>query len=312
MSLDRSIPIRFLRTAYHADDVVALAFRRLPDGGWRHRFLRVDSACADAFQRWLRHLNAGGHDLYVSMNTFQPGRRSRTEANLKDVRHVYLDFDSGGTEALAALRARSDLPPPSYVVHSSPGKFQTIWNVHGFAPRPAKALLRHLAHTLGADAAVHDLSRVLRLPGFRNYKYDPAPFVRLEVETSLVSYPPSAFPIPPIETPRVKADRSSVKPPGRTTNPSQSERDWAFVCEGLARRRPWPHLWRTLVDRRVDKPNPRFYASLTILNALRSASKPIPVALVDEMNAAQAHRPGPLSAEDAKRTRSLRLAGTVL
>lgn len=296
MSLDCSIPIRFLKTAYQGDDVVAIAFRRLPDRGWGHRFVRVDRACADPFQRWLRYLNAGGYDLYVSMNTFQPGRRSRTEANLRDVRHIYLDFDGGGAEALAALRARPDLPPPSYVVHSSPGKFQTIWNVQGFAPQAAKTLLKHLAYTLGADAAVHDLSRVLRLPGFRNYKYRPAPFVRLEAGASPASYTPTDFPTPQAVPSRMKTDRSRVKPSGRASSPSQSERDWAFVCEGLARRRSWAHLWRSLVRRRVDKPNPRFYASLTILNAMRSANQPIPIVLVKELNAAKAHQPGPLSA----------------
>ena len=77
MLADTFTPVHFLTTAYDADDVVAIAFRRLPDRRWEHRFVRVDVACADRFQRLLRHLNASGYDIYVSMNSFQPGRRSR-------------------------------------------------------------------------------------------------------------------------------------------------------------------------------------------------------------------------------------------
>lgn len=301
MALDTSIPIRFLRTAFQLDDVVAIAFRKLPDGAWQHRFVSIEAACADPFQRWLRHLNAGRHDLYVSMNAFHPGRRTRTETNVKAIRHIYLDFDSGGEEALAALKARVDLPPPSYVIHSSPGKFQTIWNVRDFTPAAAKALLRHMAYTLGADTAVHDLSRVLRLAGFRNYKYDPAPFVRLEIGAPLDAYPPSSFPTLSLETvePVKRGRRSSTRLPGTITTTSQSERDWAFVRAGLSRGRSWLELWRALVAGRRDKPNPRFYASVTLVNALESVRRQPPPELVAELKAAQAHEIGPLSTEAA-------------
>jgi hypothetical protein len=296
MPLDTSIPIRFLRTAFQADDVVAIAFRKLPQGRWQHRFLTAEAACADGFQRWLRHLNADGHDLYVGMNAFSPGRRSRTETNIAAIRHVYLDFDSGGDEALSALTRRDDLPPPTYVVHSSPGKFQTIWNVRDFTPEAAKALLRHLAYTLGADPAVHDLARVLRLAGFRNYKYAPPPFVRLEVGASTDAHPPSAFPTPlPEAAKRPEGRQTPTRLSGTVAIKSQSERDWAFVMSGLSRGEPWQHLWHALVARRPDKPNPRFYASVTLLNALQSLGRHRPDDLVAELKAARSHQIGPLS-----------------
>jgi hypothetical protein len=55
-------PIRFLTTAHDEGDVVAIAFRRLSAQVWEHRFLRVEAACEERFQRWLRYLNANGHD----------------------------------------------------------------------------------------------------------------------------------------------------------------------------------------------------------------------------------------------------------
>lgn len=290
MRLDTIIPIRFLQTAFQANDFIAIAFRKLPAGAWEHRFLRIQSACGDSFQRFLRYLNSDGYDLYVSMNSFQPGRRSRTEANIAAIRHIYLDFDSGGSEALDALKARGDLPPPSYVIHSSPGKFQTLWNVRDFTPDTAKPLLHHLAYTLGADRAVHDLSRVLRLPGFRNYKYDPAPFVRLEYGPTLDPYPPASFPTPAPEIiqPAKRAPRSTAALPGTTKAISRSELDWARVRSALAAGAPWRTIWSELLSERQDKPNPPFYASLTILNALKSLSRPEPPELVAELRASKA------------------------
>jgi hypothetical protein len=201
MALDKAIPARFLASAYRDDDLLVVAYRclsptrpghqRLTGSAdvtttdciargeaaatsaqvvqrpiWHHRFVTAATARSDRYLAWLRHLNAQGNDIYVSMNTFVSCEGRRTEHNVRAIRHIYADFDSGGAEALAALRVRTDLPPLSYVVHSSAGKFQAVWNVRDFDPAYAKRLLQPLAYSLGADPAVHDTNRVLRLPGF--------------------------------------------------------------------------------------------------------------------------------------------------
>jgi hypothetical protein len=259
---------RLLQTGFDSDDVIAIAFRRLPDGGWHHRFLSVHSACQPRFQAWLRHLNANGNDLYVSVNAFRAGVRSRTEANVAAVRHLYVEFDAGGETALAAVRARPDLPPPSYVVHSSPGKFQLLWNVEGFTPFSAKPLLRHLAYSLQADIAVHDVNRVLRLPGFANYKYRPPARVWLEMSNCLQRYSPDRFPVPAEPSHSLSSRHRRLARPRGTH--SQSELDWRLVCLALARGASWRTCVEHLAKNRADKCNPRAYATLTVLKALQA------------------------------------------
>lgn len=313
MPLDRDIPARFLRTAFEDSDYIAIAYRRLDDRAraraagnelsvgvdenpavatkerWHHRFVTAADARAERFLAWLRYLNAHGNDIYVAMNAFKPGCRQRTEANVHAIRHIYVEFDAGGEPALAALRARTDLPPPSYVVHSSKGKFQVLWNVRGFETVYAKRLLRTLAYSLGADTAVHDINRVLRLPGYYNYKYDPPQFVRLEMARDLSPHLPSAFPIPTAPEPHARqATQAPARPlPGTKKAISRSERDWAHVRGALANGQSWRSVFETLVAERQDKPNPRFYAALTVLNALASRGVADPPELVEELRAAK-------------------------
>jgi hypothetical protein len=291
------MPARFLKTAYHDDDRIVIAYRRLPSRDWHHRFVIARNARAPRFLAYLRYLNAQRHDIYVSMNAFGPRHHGRTEANVVAIRHIYVEFDSGGAPALAALRARPDLPPLSYVVHSSPGKFQAIWNVCDFEPAAAKRLLRHLAYELGADHAVHDLNRVLRLPGLFNYKYKEPPFVRLEIGECDRVYPPSAFPTPRAEEdeqPSGRASRPRAGLPGTTHATSRSEQDWAFVRTGLARGERWETLWAALIRQRQDKSNPRYYAALTMIKALKSRGEAPSSDLVAELRAAKTHSAGPL------------------
>lgn len=326
MSLDTTIPARFLTSAYRDDDLIVIAYRCLRprpdvqksgvstglddadvvaatvDNGdvspkpqrpiWHHRFVTAATARSARYLAWLRHLNAAGNDIYVSMNTFASRDGRRTEANVAEVRHVYADFDSGGDAALRALGARSDLPPLSYVIHSSIGRFQAVWNVSDFDPPYAKRLLCHLAYTLGADLAVHDLNRVLRLPGFFNFKYSPPQFVRFDLGDELGPHGPSAFPVPPDDC-HVIDQTSRERPkglPGTTKAISRSERDWATVRSALSAGVPWADVWRDLVETRRDKANPDYYASLTVLKALTSLDRPHPPELVTALHASRTRR----------------------
>src|SRR3954471_3777213 len=120
VSVDRAAPIRFLRTAYDAADWVAVFLKTYRTGEVAQRVLPVSDAASSHFQAWLRHLNAKGWNVYVSVNAVLPGR-SRTRRSIAAVRHVFLEEDRDGPALLAKLRSRGDLPPVSYVLNSSPG-----------------------------------------------------------------------------------------------------------------------------------------------------------------------------------------------
>jgi len=85
------------------------------------------------------------------MNALREDARGRTKEDIAVIRHVYLDFDNNGTAAVQDIFKRRDLPTPSYVVNTSPGKWQVSWRVEGFAKDEAEDLQRALARETGAD-----------------------------------------------------------------------------------------------------------------------------------------------------------------
>ena len=92
-------------------------------------------------------MNAHGWNVYVSVNAYRPGR-SRAREAVAHVRHLFLEEDLDGPGLLAALSTRPDLPPPSYVLHSSPGRLHVLWRVRDIAPSRVEQLQKQLAREL--------------------------------------------------------------------------------------------------------------------------------------------------------------------
>jgi len=130
--------------------------------------------------------------------------------------------------------------------------------------------LRGLAAAHGADPAVTDCSRVLRLPGFRNCKYVETHFVR-EVHES-----PGERAYGPEDFPRYESERTVVRRgeekqrfsgDGRQ---SQSERDWAYAMRALERGESPSSIEGSIERFRQDKPSPRYYAQRTVARAMQA------------------------------------------
>ena len=71
---------------------------------------------------------------------------------------------------LMRLRLATELPSPSYVLWSSPGRAHLFWRVSRFTCDTVEALEKHLARKLGTDPAATACTQVTRLPGFVNHK----------------------------------------------------------------------------------------------------------------------------------------------
>jgi hypothetical protein len=122
-----------------------------------------------------------------------------------------------------------------------------------------------MAIRYGADRAATDATRVLRIPGFLNWKYDPPCEVRAEQFSDRIRHP-SDFHIdnhPPLPT---FPHRSSPSKPTGTI--SQSERDWAETCHRLYCGDDPAIVRNWLEQSRPDKSNPRYYAELTVYRAM--------------------------------------------
>ena len=116
----------------------------------------------------LQLLNDRGAGIFVARNQCA-GHRS--EGNVSRVRGVHADMDGITNQQLAAI---SDILRPSIVVQSSPpDRWQLYWQLDEdevLDKAEAKAINQTLVN-YGADTAAVDVSRLLRLPGFKHMKY---------------------------------------------------------------------------------------------------------------------------------------------
>lgn len=100
--------------------------------------------------------------MYVGVNAYRPGR-SRAREAVAHVRHLFLEEDLDGPGLLATLSTRPDLPPPSYVLHSSPGRLHALWRVRDIAPSRVEQLQKELARELLTDRAATSCTQTTRL-----------------------------------------------------------------------------------------------------------------------------------------------------
>lgn len=179
VSIDQCAPVRFLQAAFDPDDSIGVLLKTYRTGQVIQRIVPVASAISDRFQAWLRHMNAHSWNVYVGVNAYRPGR-SRAREAVAHVRHLFLEEDLDGPGLLATLSTRPDLPPPSYVLHSSPGRLHVLWRVRDIAPSRVEQLQKELARDLLTDRAATSCTQTTRLPGFFNHKRQPS--VRVGIE----------------------------------------------------------------------------------------------------------------------------------
>ena len=159
-------------------------------------------------ERVFERVNERGWDVFVAVNTFRAvdaggGRAEtgRTRAHLASVLRVQLDLDGPLADNAAAFeRMREDVidgivPAPSFVLRSSPEKYQALWNVDGddWTAGQAELYSHLLAARYGGDEVVTPATQVMRVPGFRNakeeYRSDSGSPVVDEVELSRRLWP---------------------------------------------------------------------------------------------------------------------------
>jgi hypothetical protein len=280
--MDREIAAKYIGENFKPSDRLAVVLLNKRTGAVTQRITTAERIGAPEFQAWLRHKNAQKHEIYISMNALHASATGRTKADIADVRHLYLDFDENGTEAVEKLLARQDLPRPNYRISSSPGKWQVVWKVEEFAPEQAEQLQRWLARETGADPAATDSARVLRLPGYYNHKYQKPHFVSAETLSNGI-YRSQDFPAPDRLPDGVAANRAGGRLMFTKGRISQSERDWAYAKRALARGDPEAFVITAIATwRRYDKHNPQYYAEHTVRKASESLNAERGVSTVTE------------------------------
>jgi hypothetical protein len=249
------------------------------------RITSAEKAASPEFQAWLRHKNANGSDIYIGMNPLKHDAPTRTKNEIEAIRHVYIDLDHGGEKALTGIQKSSLVPKANFVLTSSPEKFQIVWQVEGLTLEEAEALLHALAREFGGDPAATDATRVLRLPGFANKKYDADFYVEARRHAT------ETYHLRDFKLHIEGQDSPRRHYPARTKRElaglalSQSEHDWAFAKRALARGDDPEVVIQQIADHRSgEKSDPQYYARLTVTKALAEMNRPTPAEKPSNVN----------------------------
>lgn len=206
--IEASAPLRLLRAGYAPDDWVAVFLKSYATGETCQRVASISQVSRPEFLAWLRSRNASAWNVYVSVNGVSPQSRSRSRQSVAAIRHVFLEADEDGPRVLARIASRADLPPPSYLLHSSRHRVHVFWRVSGFDIARVEALQKQLARDLKTDIAATSCSQLTRLPGLFNHKRQPAELVTMVYGRVDRVYEPGDFPAPKM---RVESSSTSVE-----------------------------------------------------------------------------------------------------
>lgn len=191
----------------------------------------------------LERLNNAGAGIFVTVNeTDLTGRKAE---NIVRVRALFIDLDGAPVDPVW----QHD-PQPQMVITSSPGRWHAYWLVEGMELGDFEHAQKALIEKFGADPAVKDLSRVMRLPGFfhrkaepfrvtiRNTAHDPKPFPadRLVARRTVTQQPTSDTAQPATDSTEALAvlEREATKVAEATTGKRNNELNRAaFTVGGL-------------------------------------------------------------------------------
>lgn len=268
----------YIRANFDPSDRLAVLVRNRKRGETLQRISTAVKIAAPQFQDWLRYKNErDGCDIYLGMNPLKPEAHTRTKDDIQTIKHLYLDLDHEGSESLAAVEQSDLVPAPSFVLSTSADKFQVTWKVEGVTQEQGEAFLHALAREFDGDPAATDSTRVLRLPGFANKKYEEDFRVAIRSHTDR-TYHARDFKLrtEPVDSGPGRWNQSRERSaPLEPRDLSQSERDWAYAKRALARGVPPEEVMRDIAEFRAhDKYDPNDYARRTVIKAQAELNAP--------------------------------------
>ncbi len=169
---------------------------------------------SDVGEAWMQKLaaeNEADFNIFVCMSTFVDNPGGRRKEFVKNIRTAYIECDADALKSVEEIENDSfigKIPPPQFVLESSPGKRQIFWILDkGLTTVQQEDLNRALACRYSGDPACVDVVRVLRLPNFQNRKYPAHPVVKILQSGDGVRHSASEFKI------AIEESQSAVKVP---------------------------------------------------------------------------------------------------
>jgi len=148
-------------------ETAAFTFQTFDDSTAKSRSLaKVWHASLKELAEPLTTLQQAGAGVFVTIN--ETDGRGRKAANVTRIRACFVDLDGAPLDPVLACRLK-----PNMIVESSRGRFHAYWCVHDMVLDQFGPVQKAIAARFDGDPSVHDLPRVMRLPGFWHQKEQP-------------------------------------------------------------------------------------------------------------------------------------------
>lgn len=114
----------------------------------------------------LQTLSSKGAGIFVQINA----GRERGKAAVTQVRALFVDLDHPDRADATLAVISKNMPKPSMLVSSSPGKYHLYWLVNNCSLTKFGLYQKHLTIRFFTDDSMGNLDRVMRIPGFPHQK----------------------------------------------------------------------------------------------------------------------------------------------
>ncbi len=205
------------------------------------RYANLTRANVEALLPVLHAINNQGAGIFVARNQCTG---HRNEANVSRIRGIHADMDGITEVQLASVTAV--LQPTIVVQSSGPGRYQLYWQLaegETLTKAETKAINQCLVKRYGADKGAVDVSRLLRLPGFKHMKYREAgktPTVTATVYGHTLTADQIRQAFPPSQT-YGPAGKQSINIQTAATIPHSLTHQLSTLASSIASAHP--HLW---------------------------------------------------------------------
>ena len=130
------------------------------------KVFHVDGSMPVKYIMRLEELNNQGAGIYLCINECSGKTKNRKSSDIVKVRSVFADFDE------VPLPDKFD-EEPSMIVESSHGKYHVYYFTDDTPLNGFKQIQKGMIYKYKSDDKIHDLPRVLRIPGFNHMKGEP-------------------------------------------------------------------------------------------------------------------------------------------
>lgn len=149
-------------------DATSFTFQTFDDNKERRdpRLARILHGSLAQHSAELQRLNKLGAGVFVTIN--ETDGKGRKSANITRVRSVFVDLDGAPLGPVQVYEK-----PPNMIIESSPDRWHAYWFVESLSLDEFTAVQKALIARFDSDKSVHDLPRVMRVPGFVHHKGEP-------------------------------------------------------------------------------------------------------------------------------------------